>query len=379
MRDQLIPLALLSVAMLSLPQHCSAQTNTESVQQQRSSVRDAYQGGWQVAAETRSREVAADDANFTYLLDSVGHLSLSLDRFREERNAALARNQGQLNEADRTQLRQQAVVLNSMQPNSFEGRLANYFAEFPSQAAWSELDMAARLQPARLELVAPVLTKAVRDGDRANLVPAAKDMKARGDVAPALYMLADDILLSVERGAVLVAAGEMDGFPLLVRQYAEGKRNDVLVIDHRLLDDPAYRATAWKQADASGAVPASATAFLDALDTRTKRPVFFSLALGRSVAARYAGRLHVSGLAMRVSDSACCPIAALDEAWKKMRKTAEAGPLSRNYLVPAVVLLKHYRESGDERRASELEHQVRQMAQRMGATRELQATGILPH
>lgn len=362
--------------MLSLAQLCCAQTNTAPVQLS-GTVRDAYQGGWQVPAE--AREVAADDAAFSDLLDSIGHVSLSLDQFRAGRNAALSRNQGQLNEADRTQLRQQAVVLNTMRPNSFEGHLANYYAEFPSVAAWPELDDAARLQPARLELIAPLLTRAVRDGDRAKLVPAAKDMKARGDVAPALYTLADDILLSVDRGAVLITAGEMDGFPLLVRQYAEGKRNDVLVIDHRLLDDPGYRTTAWKQAEASGAVPASATAFLDALDTRTKRPVFFSLALGRSVAARYAGRLHVSGLAMRVSDPACCPIAALDEAWKKMRKTTEAGPLSRNYLVPSVVLLKHYREIGNEQRAAELEHQVRQLAQRVGATRELQANGILPH
>jgi len=371
---------LLMAVLIGMPAQSTAQTTAAPAEQQhRSPIRDAYQGGWQAPEKSKKRDAELDDASVNMLIDSVSRTSLGLDRFRAERNAALSRNQGQLEAADQAHLRQQAVVLNAVLPNSFDGRLANYYAEFPSAAAWIELDAATRIQPERVELVGPVLTKAVRDGDRERLKPAAKDMKARGEVAPALYTLADDILLSVGSEGILIAAGEMDGFPLLVRQYAEGKRSDVLVIDHRLLEDPGYRAVAWKQAQASGSVPASPEAFMEQLHQRTARPVYLSLALGSAVATRYAGRLHVTGLAMRVSEGQCCTIPDLDETWKRMRKTMDAGPLSRNYLIPSIALLKHYRETGDERRASELEHQVRQMAQRLGATRELQANGILQH
>ncbi len=379
MRDLNTALALLLAAMVAVPATVAAQTSPSHAQPQRSPVRDAYQGGWQPAAERAKDKSNADDAALDLMSPDVDSGALSLDLFRAQRNAALARKEGRLGPAEQAQLREQAVTINSMRPNSFEGRMASYYAEFPAPAAWPELEAAARLQPERLELVGPLLTKALREGDRARLVPAAKDLKARGEVAPALYHIADDLLLSIDRDGVLIVAGEMDGFPVLVRQFAEGKRPDALVIDQRLLDDAAYRATAWRQAGANGAVPASASAFVEQLHARTSRPVFLSLALGRAVAAAHADKLHVTGLAMRMSAEACCPMAALDAAWKKMRKTTEAGPLSRNYLVPAAVLLNHSRAAGDERRASELEHELRQLASKLGATRELQANGILPH
>ncbi|MFN3875532.1 MAG: hypothetical protein ACK4L7_06435, partial [Flavobacteriales bacterium] len=119
--------------------------------------------------------------------------------------------------------------------------------------------------------------------------------------------------------------------------------------------------------------------FIDLLHQRTARPVYLSLALGPEVAAPHAAQLHVAGLALRMAQGRCCDAEELRAAWKAMRKTTEAGPLSRNYLVPASALLLHYRAAGDERRASEMEHELRALAERLGATRELQANGILPH
>jgi hypothetical protein len=101
--------------------------------------------------------------------------------------------------------------------------------------------------------------------------------------------------------------------------------------------------------------------------------------LGREWAERYATLLHVTGMAMRLSESPCCDIRKLDAAWSAMSHTTAAGPLSRNYAIPAAVLLKHHRAQGDEEKAALVEHQLRELAKRTGITRELQATGILPH
>lgn len=378
MRNRPFQKALSIAGLMSLALASTAQTQS-APEQQRSQVRDAYQGAWQIQPSADEQKAKTDGAVLDLLFESPNQSALSLDQFRAQRNAALSRNEGQLAPSDRAWMSQQAQVMNTVQPNSFDGKLANFYAEFPSPSAWSELDAAARLQPERLELIGPSLSQAVRNGGGETLHRAAKDMKARGEVAPALYSVADDMLLSVDRGGVLIVAGEMDGFPVLVRQYAEGKRPDALVIDHRLLGDAAYRAVAWKQAQASGTAPGSASAFVEQLHQRTARPVFLSLAVGRAVAAPFADQLHVTGLAMRITSKPCCTIAALQEAWSRMGKTTEAGPLSRNYLVPASTLLKHYRAVGDERRASELEHELRGLAKRLGATRELQANGILPH
>ncbi|MFZ1692924.1 MAG: hypothetical protein WAT74_07005, partial [Flavobacteriales bacterium] len=122
-----------------------------------------------------------------------------------------------------------------------------------------------------------------------------------------------------------------------------------------------------------------AASFPDRLMKSSNRPVFLSLALGRQWAERYATNLHITGLAMRLSDAPCCDVRKLEFTWAAMQHTTDAGPLSRNYVIPAVVLLKHYRAQGNEEQAALMEHQVRALAKRLGITSELQANGILPH
>lgn len=344
-------------------------------QQRSSTVRDAYQGGWSESAVRKDKQAELDLG----LFDIAARPANQLDALRSTRNEALNRNQGALAPADRAQLKQQADQLNEAFPNSFEGHLARYYAAFPAPSAYAHLDLAKTLEPARAELVAPMLTKAMRDDDRSALTAAARDMKARGAVAPALFTVADDILLSVDRDGVLIVAGEMDGFPLVVAQFAENERPDVQVIDHRLLDDPVYRSRMWQRAKARGEVPSDAAAFVSRLHASCDRPVFLSLALGRSVATAHAGLLHVTGMAMRMTSMPCCDMKKLEANWKAMRKTTEAGPIGRNYVIPAALLLKHYRSVSDEKKASELEHELRGMAQRMGLTNELIANGILLH
>lgn len=374
-RSAFTPVLFASVA-------CTAQTNAPVEKPQAAAVRDAYQGAWSVNAEAKDK-AKADSVQFDFDLFSSTVTALTptegLNRFRAERNSALIRNQGQLPSNDRTKLKKQADALSTMHPGSFEAELAAFYTAFPSPASYEHLDAAARQQPARDELVGPLLTRALRHDDRGQLVPAAREMKLRGGVAPGLYAMADDILLSVDPDAVLIVAGEMDGFPLLVRQYAEGRRPDVLIVDQRLLDDASYRARIWTRAKARGAVAPDAASFPDRLMKSCSRPVFLSLALGRQWAERYAPMLHITGMAMRLSDKPCCDIRKLDAAWAAMSRTTEAGPLSRNYAIPAAVLLKHHRAQGDEEKAALMEHQLRELAKRIGITSELQANGILPH
>lgn len=344
--------------------------------QQQSQVRDAYQGGWTAAATAEEDRPHLDLELFNNGIAS--YATLQLEGLRATRNSALNRNQGDLTPTDRAIMLQQAEGLNRSFPNSFEAHMASYYAQFPSPTAYQHLELAAGLQPERLEVLAPMLTKAIRDDDPAGIKAAARELKARGEVAPALFTVASDILQSVERDGILIAAGEMDAFPTLVLQ-AEGKRPDVLVVDHRLLDDPVYRSRIWRRISARGAVPADASSFISALPTNCDRPVFLSLAVGRERAAAHASQLHVTGLAMRLTNKPCCDIGKLEKTWKEMRKTTDAGPIGRNYIIPASILLKHYRAIGDEKRSAELEHELRTLAQRIGVTRELISNGILQH
>lgn len=367
-RFVIIPTLLLSCGVAGQTEAPSA----SGAEQARGIVLDPVQGGWNAQSIVQPANSGSVTGGFAVDLKS------ELDRFRAERNMALARNQGTLPPAELGKLGTMASELNGLAAGSFEAHLANYYVAFPSPGAFSELDKARSLGVGRSELLGPLLVAAARTDDRAELVLRAKEMKANGEMAAGLYRLAQDIFASLERDAVLIAAGEMDAFPLWVGQYADGQRTDVLVVDERLLADAAYRTRIWGRAKASGPV-APEQGFAAALGKASPRPVHLSLALGPAVLAPLSAELYVTGIAMRYSVVPVDNIPMLEARWGKFSKALDAGPLSRNYLVPGSVLLAHYRAIGDEARASALELELRRMAERLGATNSMIKSGVFAH
>ena len=366
-----VHLLYLLLALL-LPTQIKAQAAAEKSDRQVPSVTDPCQGGWDLPMEVTQK---ADHLQDEVLQPGAQQL---LDQLRQVRNTSLARNAGMVSATDQVLLDQLSNALHTSSPNSFEAHMAGYYAQFPTPGAFQQLELAMLRDMDRAELIAPRLVNAARKGNTTELALRAKDMKAHGHIAPALYAMADDILASLEPGAVLFAAGEMDAYPLWVEQYAGGRHKDVLVIDQRLLADPAYRTRIWERTQARGEV-AGQLNYINALATATTRPVYLSLALGNPTMAPLKDRLYVTGLAMRLSNTPVNNMPLIEARWHRLKKPMDAGPLSKNYLVPGVVLLTYYRAQGDELRASRLEQEVRTMAKALGVTDELVKNGILHH
>ena len=103
------------------------------------------------------------------------------------------------------------------------------------------------------------------------------------------------------------------------------------------------------------------------------------MALGGRIDPSWEDELYVTGTAFRFSETPFDNIPVLEMRWVDLKKPMDAGPLSRNYLVPAVVLLKHFRAVGDEAGVARMERSVRALAQQLKVTNELYRTGILQH
>jgi len=334
-------------------------------------MNDPVQGGW------NAERISAEAGDWQRLASDQATSGIArLNHFRSERNAALARNQGSLTPADRADLERIARDLETASPNSFEAHLARYHLAFPDPSASMHLDLAKARDRARQELTIPLLMDAARRFDQAALVRQSRVLKERGGVAPGLWRMADDILRSVDRDGVLIAAGEMDACPLWAKQHAEGARKDVLVVDARLLGDPAYRQRVWAMTRARGAVPGEASGFTERLAAAMDRPVFLSMALGPGWVGPLREHLHVTGLALRYSTSPLDNIPALEERWKRFHKDTGAGPLARNYLLPGAVLLRHYRAVGDEAGAARMERELRGLAEKLGETARMVRSGL---
>ena len=352
-----------------------AQADVPSKAEQMAPVmQDPYQGGWQAKEQTRN-------ANLWGVLveEEPANNAALLNQYRSERNASLARNSGIIPPADQANLDVLADRIGTVAPNSFEAHLAQFYSQFPAPTAFEELDLAIATGSERDELIGPQLMNSIRTSNSTETVRWSKALKAQGNVAADLWKLTDDMLLSVEKNAILFTAGEMDAYPAWAKQFADGVRKDILIVDERLLVDAAYRQQVWTSAGAPGVAAANGTGFISALADGTNRPVFLSLALGPELVTTMRDKLFVTGLAARYSAVLLDNMPTLERNWKAMKKATAAGPLARNYLLPGSILLMHYRAAGNEEKASSLEFELRQLAEKLGATNSLIKTGVLQH
>lgn len=339
-------------------------------------VLDPVQGAWRSTAPSGdiAGKASADMA------DDVAGQQLDLETFRLVRSEALARGRGSLSTQDRTVLQGMADAFKSKAPNGLEALMANYHLQFPEQRAFDALERANSMAPDNDEMLAPLLTLAMVKEDDAAKAERAMAMKKRGGVAPGLYAYAEDVLLGVERDGVLFLNGEMDALPIWVLQHAEGKRRDVLAVDRRLLAHERYRNIVWRKAGATGKPPAEAgPVFAERLAAATSRPLHIANSLDRGWIEALSARLHPVGLVLRHERKAWNNLPALEHNWDRMERTTAAGPLSRNYLLPGAVLLRHYRAVGNEAAASRMEHELVRFAREIDAIQDLHRAGVLLH
>lgn len=336
---------------------------------------DAYQGAWNLTDGQRSADL------WRALCDSrPADVGAQLNWFRSERNVRLGQNNGRLLDDDKAQLDAIAERIANTAPGSFEQHLSSYYLRFPEPAAFTALEQASVLDAERQELILPMLNRALVNGDLPAVDKWCLQVTARGALSTALKDVAKDLFRSVDKDGVVFTNGDMDAVPAVVLQRLQDQRRDVLIVDQRLLAHPHYRERVWKASKASGPVPGAGPGFAKALKGASSRPVFLALSLDRSWFDAFPGGLSPSGIAFEVMPARSTRTTAeLDERWTGMTKTLQAGPLSRNYLLPGAVLLRRLRTEGNERRAAQVEHELRILAKSLGATTELINAGVLAH
>ena len=169
---------LLPLIGLLLPFALQAQTGDKAAEMP-APAREPYQGAWKAEEQQTASDLwraiserEPDNAQARY------------NQFVSARNASMARNDGELPEADRKELVSIASSLEQAAPNSFEAHMVQFHLLFPQRSAFSELSAATAIDADRAELLGPKVAKAMIDGDEG-----ASDPRLQGPGKPAARSL----------------------------------------------------------------------------------------------------------------------------------------------------------------------------------------------
>jgi hypothetical protein len=220
-------------------------------------------------------------------------------------------------------------------------------------------------------------------------------------MAPALLDYNYNVLMSLEKNAILFTSGDNDTYPIWLLQYAKGIRPDVVVLNTSLVTDPGYRALMMKRYDIKGDAsklnsdrfatisPDSCEAeYLKSVaESNTKRPVYFALTCDPDYLTLINDNLYTVGLANRYSPKRIDNVAMLKKNWESFRLdylgnqfyAEEYGfnhgllqQINMNYVTPALLLYEHYRLAGENDRAAKFRELALTLARQGGQGAEVE-------
>lgn len=202
-------------------------------------------------------------------------------------------------------------------------------------------------------------------------------------MSPDLLMFAYNILMSLEKNAILFTSGDNDTYPLWILQSVKGIREDVTVINISLFNIENYRKETMKNKNIKGnpnimndeninknGYIETCSEFIKNLgDNNPDKPVYVCLTVPPDYLKPIQDKFYMVGLVNKYSNNRIDNIALLKNNWEKFNLAyLDFLPYNENYLfnietklsvdliyIPSAMLLyEHYKLSGENDKAEKL-------------------------
>ena len=264
-------------------------------------------------------------------------------------------------------------ILNEMEqdaPNTFEYNYAMYLNANYNIQAVNYLNAAYTINPNRPEIYDDFMAYYELTNDVANRKNFSKKLYASNTIASDVMSYNYNVLMSVEKDAVLFTNGESDTYPLWIWQDVKSVRKDVAVLNFNLIGKQYYldqkaNSLSLQFPKASVLQSNPAQFYKQFCSMNSNRPVYFGLTIAPSYIGRITNYLYVTGLTYKFSTTAFNNYKTTYNNWNKnfsvdyIIKRNYSSAVHTNYLIPMLIIYD-YEENGVKKQA--MLHLINDMA-----------------
>lgn len=253
-------------------------------------------------------------------------------------------------------------------PQTFEYNYVRWWNGGNDERYFPNLQRAYELRPDYELLSEDFVTYYEMHGDREKMAEFCRKWYQAEALPRTVLNYQYNVLMSLEKNAVLVTAGDMDTYPVWMLQYVKNIRPDVTMLNTSLMTAPEYRKRMMSQLGLKGNAEAdSEPAFWKSVvENTSSRPIYFALTVYPELVEPFKENLYTVGLANRYSPGRIDNIALLKRNWERFRldyltmdfydekypfNNGYLQMLNMNYVMPAALLYEHYTLSGEGEKA----------------------------
>jgi formylglycine-generating enzyme required for sulfatase activity len=284
--------------------------------------------------------------------------------------------------AENVDLKQLAKDVWNAIPNSFEAHFIQSWTIGWTEEGEKHLEDAYKVAPDRYETYRDLARNALLKGNKKEAKKFTDKLSESGKESKALLAWAYNVLQSVDEDAILITYGDNDTYPLWSLQLSNQVQPNVKVLNIHLLGIREYNKsvlaelglppfTNWKESPQELQV-----AIFEHITKHSKRPVHATITTAPQMRKTLKDKLYLTGLTYKYCLNQFDNIAQLKNNFEnkflmdyikvKLGKDISEGlvnELNMSYVPSLMLLYKHYKESNDPSKASEIKALILQIGQ----------------
>jgi formylglycine-generating enzyme required for sulfatase activity len=208
-------------------------------------------------------------------------------------------------------------------------------------------------------------------------------------ISPSLYNWNYNLLMTLEKDAILIVGGDNDTYPGWILQEAKSIRKDVKILNMSLLTLKGYRDKVFEElgipkfektfADYGDYAPFCQGVIEHITQSHRKYSLYISTSAPRFLHEHFEDKLYLVGLAFKYSSSEIDNISLIKRNYEKRYKLDYLSEVFHNdrsqkivdningtYLASMIKLYKHYKQSEDHFNAKIIEQLISKVSKRSG-------------
>ena len=277
-------------------------------------------------------------------------------------------------------------------PDSYEFHHITYWNGGGKPELFHHLEKAYKMQPERPDTYSHMITyyEMLRDKDKVSFF--ANKWFASNDISPNILAWNYNMLISAEKGSILITLGDNDTYPAMVLQQVMGINKDVALMNLSLIGSKPYQDRYFSELD----IPlmkktpkdfedfnAYQIALCRHIFENSGREVYFAPSMPHFLYNAFIDDFYNVGLAFKMCKQKFDNIAVTKKNYEKLYLTdylkihlsddlsaSVSDQMNASYLVPLLTLHNHYEESEDAR-LEEVDRLIEMIAEKSDKTDEV--------
>lgn len=275
-----------------------------------------------------------------------------------KRSQFIDQNTKEISKGEQTELNQIVNSASQLDQDSYQYNYMEYINRGRTIAAFEYLKKAEAAYPNNAELFDDFVYHYELTGNNNQKVVYLKKLYESNTIPAGIMEYNYNVLMSLDKNAVLLTNGSDDTFPIFIWQSLKGVRKDVTIINLDMLNEKAYldhKATEGnlKIKQQSGAI--ATMSYI--IENNPNKKIYVGHTISQQLLKKYKENLYLSGLTYQYATS---PVENVTTAVKRYeddfrieelshnQENSKVNKINFNYILPLITFLEYYKSSGQE-------------------------------